>query len=257
MMPRSLAKLVSEQLLAAHNQVAKDVLDTLWAIPEVREEMVCRVMNKQRVNTHDCKYELRKTDNVALICTLPAEGEDGLTTVDNVLCPADKLPEWLFIFLFHWMRDTLHRERPYPIPGGNGWECQPAARCGFGGLLLNPPTCEHFLKIYDFQVGRHGDMEVRMFNALGMDVKKEFAWDLEQLAREVGEKVDTVDPLRKWPAKTAKKVRDYIEQNHHELLGAYFVGDLEEEMAVPNAEKWRQEAAVLTLVFDSKGWGWV
>ena len=256
-MPRSLAKLAADQILAAHNESAMDMLDTLWANPAVRQEMVRRVMSKERENTDKRHYALRKTDYVAMMCTAPHDGDsvlEGVSSVSNVLCPADKLPEWLFTFLRHWVRDALYRERPYPVPGGSGWESQPAPRCGMGGLYFNVPTCEHFLEAYDCVVD--DEMAVQMFKDLNMDARKEFAYDMNALSSLTGQTVESMDPLRKWPGQTRKKVRDFIEQNNNELLGDEFVPTLDEAMAGPNAAKWRLPAPVVTIFLDSVGWEW-
>ena len=257
-MPRSLAKLAADQLLAAHNESAMDMLDTLWANPEVHKEIVRRVMSKERENTHERHYYLRKTDYVALMCTAPSNAPgmiEGVSAVSNVLCPADKLPEWLFTFLRHWVGDALLRERPYPVPGGSGWECQPAARCGMGGLYFNAPTCEYFLEAYDSVVCN--ELATQMFKDLNMDAGQEFAHEMSEHHKKTGMAMEAMDPLTLWPKKTWKKVRDFLEQNHWELMGDEFVSNLDEQMANLNAAKWRLPAPVVTMFLDSGGWDWL
>ena len=257
-MPRSLAKLAADQLLAAHNESAMDMLDTLWANPEVHAEIVRRVMSKERENTKERHYELRKTDYVALMCTAPSDAPgmiEGVSAVSNVLCPADKLPEWLFTFLSYWVRDTLKRERPYPVPASDRFECQPAPRCGMGGLYFNAPTCEYFLEAYDCVVCN--EMATQMFKDLNMDVGQEFAYEMSEHHEKTGMAMEAMDPLILWPKKTWKKVRDFLEQNHWELMGDEFVSDLDEQMANLNAAKWRLPAPVVTLFLDSGGWDWL
>ena len=257
-MPRSLAKLAADQLLAAHNESAMDMLDTLWANPAVRQEMVRRVMSKERENTDERHYYLRKTDYVALMCTAPSDAPgvmEGVSWVSNVLCPADKLPEWLFTFLQYWVRDALYRERPYPVPGGSGWECQPAPRCGMGGLYFNVPTCEHFLEAYDCVVDN--EMAIQMFKDLNMDAGHEFDYKMKEHHKKTGMAMEAMDPLTLWPKETRKKVRDFIGQNNLELLGDEFVTTLDDAMAGPNAAKWRLPAPVVTIFLDSVGWQWL
>ena len=218
-MPRSLAKLAADQLLAAHNESAMDMLDTLWANPEVHAEIVRRVMSKERENTHLRSYELRKTDHVALIFTAPSDAPtmvEGVSWVSNVLCPADKLPEWLFTFLRYWVRDALYRERPYPVPGGSGWESQAVPRCGMGGLYFNACTCDYFLESYDAVVC--DEMAVQMFKDLNMDAGHEFAHEMSEHHKKTGIAMEAMDPLTLWPKQTRKKVRDFIEQNNLALL---------------------------------------
>ena len=122
------------------------------------------------------------------------------------------------------MRDALYRERPYPVPGGNGWESQAVPRCGMGGLYFNAPTCDYFLEAYDCVVD--DEMALQMFKDLNMDAREEFAYDMIALSSLTGQTVESMDPLRKWPKRTRKKVRDFIEQNNNELLGDEFVASL-------------------------------
>ena len=167
----SLAKMAAEQVITAHREVATEVFDTLWANRAMREVMEERVMAKKRTNTHERHYELRETDYVAV---MGVDDDNTDLCVENALVPASKLPKWLFVLLFHWVRDVLHRERPYPVPGGCGWESQPRARCGFGGLWLPVFTRDELLGVYDSVIDRTVDMLPKLFEAVGIDPSEQF-----------------------------------------------------------------------------------
>lgn len=240
----SLAKMAAEQVITAHREVATEVFDALWANRAMREVMEERVMAKKRTNTHERHYELRETDYVAVI---GIDDEDPNWMVENALFPASKLPKWLFVLLFHWVRDVLHRERPYPVPGGCGWETQPRARCGFGGLWLPLFTRDELLGVYDSLIERTVDMLPKLFEAFGIDPSEQFG-----------------QPLSQWGAN--QEAKDFM-RSHLEIMAFAYplygsqeigLGDwvqaLDIEMSSQNRSKWVLPAPVVTLTFRYKDW---
>ena len=242
-MSDSMAKLAAEQVLTAHREVAMEVLDALWADGDMRAEIQRRVMAKKRTNTDERQYELRETDYLAVI----GIDEDPNLMVENALFPASKLPKWLFVLLFHWVRDVLHRERPYPVPGGCGWETQPRARCGFGGLWLPLFTRDELLGVYDSLIERTVDMLPKLFEAFDIDPSEQFG-----------------QPLSKWGAN--QEAKDFMRKHlaTHAfvcpLSGSQDVGlgdwvqALDIEMSYENRKMWHLPAPVVTLTFRYKDW---
>ena len=240
----SLAKMAAEQVITAHREVGTEVLDTLWANRAMREVMEERVMAKERTNTDERHYELRETDYVAVI----GIDEDPDLVVENALVPVSKLPKWLSVLLFHWVRDVLHRERPYPVPGGCGWETQPHSRCGFGGLWLPLFTRDELLGVYDPLIERTVDMLPKLFEAFGIDPSEQFGqplskWGANQEAKEF---------MRTHLATRAFNYSLYGERQDIGLCD--WVQNLDIEMASINRKRWLLPAPVVTLTFRYKDW---
>lgn len=241
----TLAKLVSQQVLAAHNEVAMDVLDTLWANLEIRNEIERRVLSQERKNEHDNYFSLLKTSHVALIGVQPVDDpEVPICHVDTVLVPAHKLPKWLFVLLHYWVKEKLLLERPYFSPGGVNPKSNPWQRDGLGGLWLNLPSFEKLLQEYDALHMRNPTLLPEMLDALGLDPLQD-PHDTET-----------------WVQKNAS-VRDTIAQRARCVAGgaqgelnASWLPDLEYEMASWNAAQQYLPTPVLTLVFCYEGWRW-
>jgi hypothetical protein len=242
----SLAKMAAEQVITAHREVATEVLDALWANRAIREVIEERVMAKKRTNTAQRHYELRETDYVAVI---GIDEDDPPLFVENALFPASKLPKWLFVLLFHWVRDVLHRERPYPVPGGCGWETQPRARCGFGGLWLPLFTRDELLGVYDLLIGRTVDMLPKLFEAFAIDPSEQFGQPLSQW----GANQEAKDFMRNHLATHAFACHLYEGRQYVGL--AEWVQALDIEMASINRSKWFLPAPVVTLTFRYNAWG--
>ena len=235
----TLAKLVSQQVLAAHNEVAMDVLDTLWADLEIRKEIERRVLSQERKNEHNNYFSLLKTSHVALIGVQPQDDpEVPICHVDTVLVPAHKLPKWLFVLLHHWVKEKLLLERPYFSPGGVNPKSNPWQRDGLGGLWLNLQSCEKLLQEYDALHMRNPALLPEMLDALGLDPLQD-PHDTET-----------------WVQKNAS-VRDTIAQKRAQgELNASWLPDLEFEMASWNAAQQYLPTPVVTLVFCYEGWHW-
>lgn len=243
-MSDSMAKLAAEQVLTAHREVAMEVLDTLWADGDMRAEIQRRVMAKERTNTDERHYELRETDYLAVI----GIDEDPNLMVENALFPASKLPKWLFVLLFHWVRDVLHRERPYPVPGGCGWETQPRARCGFGGLWLPLFTRDELLGVYDSLIERTVDMLPKLFEAFDIDPSEQFGQPLSKW----GANQEAKDFMRKHLATHAFACPLY--EGRQDVGLGDWVAAQDIEMSSINRKRWHLPAPVVTLVFRYKDW---
>jgi hypothetical protein len=240
----SLAKMAAEQVITAHREVATEVFDALWANRAMREVMEERVMAKKRTNTDKRHYELRETDYVAVI----GIGDDPDWSVENALVPVSKLPKWLSVLLFHWVRDVLHRERPYPVPGGCGWETQPRGRCGFGGLWLPLFTRDELLDVYESLIGRTVDMLPKLFEAFAIDPSEQFGQPLSQW----GANQEAKDFMRKH-LETHAFACSYDEGRQDIGLSDWVQG-LDIEMSYENRSKWLLPAPVVTLTFRYKDW---
>ena len=240
----SLAKMAAEQVITAHREVATEVFDALWADRAMREVMEERVMAKKRTNTDERHYELRETDYVAVI---GIDDKNPDLCVENALVPVSKLPKFLSVLLFHWVRDVLHRERPYPVPGGSGWETQPHARCGFGSLWLPLFTRDELLGVYDPLIERTVDMLPKLFEAFGIDPSEQFGQPLSQW----GANQEAKDFMRKHLATHAFACPDYGSQ---EIGLSNWVQDLDIQMSSQNRSRWFLPAPVVTLVFRYKDW---
>ena len=240
----SLAKMAAEQVITAHREVATEVFDALWANRAMRAVMEERVMAKKRTNTDERHYVLRETDYVAVM----GIDDDSNFMVENALVPASKLPKWLFVFLFHWVSDVLHRERPYPVPGGCGWETQPRARCGFGGLWLPLFTRDELLGVYDSLIERTIDMLPKLFEAFGIDPSEQFGQPLSKW----GANQEAKDFMRKHLATRAFACPLY--EGRQDIGLHDWVENLDIEMASENRSKWLLPAPVVTLTFRYKDW---
>ena len=236
----TLAKLVSQQVLAAHNEVAMDVLDTLWADLEIRKEIERRVLSQERKNEHGNSFSLLKTSHVALIGVQPLDDPRFPTAshVDTVLVPAHKLPKWLFVLLHYWVEEKLLLERPYFSPGGYNPKSNPWQRDGLGGLWLHLPSCETLLQEYDALHMRNPTLLPEMLDALELDP------------------LQNPHDTETWAQKNAS-VRAMIAQERAQgELDDSWLPDLEYEMALWNAGQQYLPTPVVTLVFDYEGWLW-
>lgn len=173
-MPSSLAKLAAEQVFTAHGEVATEVLDTLWANPDIRKQIEGRVMAKQRVNTDECHYDLdMETDYVELMGIEKGDEE----CMQNMLVPVMKLPRWLRVFLWYWVHDALRQEREDP---------ETKTRSGNGALWMSLNKPDDIFSNFDTLIDRYPvDMLSSMFWAFKTNPREHFRDELVELSEEV------------------------------------------------------------------------
>jgi hypothetical protein len=173
-MSSSLAKLAAEQVFTAHGEVATEVLDTLWANPDIRKQIEGRVMAKQRVNTDECHYDLcMETDYVSIMGIEKGDEE----CMQNILVPVMKLPRWLRVFLWYWVNDALRQEREDP---------ETKTRSGNGAMWISLNKPADLLSNFDTLIERYPvDMTGSMFWAFKIDPREHFRDELVELSEEV------------------------------------------------------------------------
>ena len=94
-MPASLAQLAASQIMAAHNEVAVEVLDTIWKIPAVQQQLIERLFQIPR--DLYCLY-LSLNTPISIVALVGHHG-DNLPAVYPIQCTAEDLPTWFFNFM--------------------------------------------------------------------------------------------------------------------------------------------------------------
>ena len=218
-MPPSLAKLAASQIMAAHNEVAVEVfdtiIDTIWNLPAVQQQLIERLFRIPR--DPYCLY--LSLDTPISIVALVGHHGDSLPAVYPILCTAEDLPRWFFKFMVEFL--------PVDIPE----RYEEYSHDGQGGLSFDFHQPEAVVDLYD-----------RLSDSDKDSVRIEIGDDFNTIDR-VEADIDEVDEFR--GLLRAATLRD---------LTMDWVMRLYEDKMNANLEKLYTKTPELTLHFDYANW---
>ena len=117
-MPPSLAQLAGSQIMAAHNEVAVEVLDTIWKIPAVQQQLIERLF---RIPRDPYCMDLVEDTPISIVALDPVRGTLDGRHVYPIQCTAADLPRWLFKFMVEFLPvDVPERREDYSHDGQGG-----------------------------------------------------------------------------------------------------------------------------------------
>ena len=109
-MPPSLAQLAASQIMAAHNEVAVEVLDTIWKISAVQQQLIERLF---RIPRDPYCVDLREDTPISIVALDHH--------VYPIQCTAADLPRWFFKFMVEFLPvDLPERYEEYSHDGQGG-----------------------------------------------------------------------------------------------------------------------------------------